>query len=123
MEGILNYFSLDEHKVNLPGPYSIQMPFKEKTKAEIVQIFCNKGFGIRPLMIESTSCYEGSEKPCGKCRSCLRKFVALTCNGYNDINRLFENDPAEYLQEFLEESIKKNRKSEIKDIRECLNQL
>ena len=122
MEGILNYFSQDLDKVKLPGPYSIQMPFKERTKRNLVQEYVFKGHSISSLLENSCSCYSGKEKPCGECRSCLRKFVALSRPGIN-LKDHFAVWPGEVLHAFYKESIAKNRKQELKDIQECINQV
>lgn len=119
MEGILNYFSIDENKVTIPGPFEISMPFKEYTKTEMVGRYLAMGHPEIELLTHSHSCYEGTEKPCGICRSCLRKFVALKLNGYN-CEEYFTENPYRYMHIFLEECISKNRKNEIKDIELCL---
>lgn len=95
VEGLLNYFALDSHKVWQKGyPYEIIMPFKELSKAEILKIFLNKNGNIYDVINYSRSCYRiGREgKECGDCRSCLRKAVALEIHGIH-WEELFFQDP------------------------------
>ena len=69
MENILNYFAQDTEKVKHPHyPYKIKMPFKNKTKSEIVRMYLDEKKDIKKL-IETKSCYNGND--CGVCRSCL----------------------------------------------------
>jgi hypothetical protein len=121
VEGILNYFSIDENKVSVPGPFSIEMPMKNMTKKDIVARYLKEGGDSIALHTKSFSCYEGTVMPCGKCRSCLRKFCALVLNNV-ECRGFFQNWPADYLQTHLEESIKKGRKQqEIEEIKQCIH--
>lgn len=116
MEGILNYFSLSEDKVKVPGPFTIVMPYKHMTKTEMVTEYINRGFDPYKLLTQSCSCYTGSGLiGCGRCRSCLRKFLALELNGVNT-HDFFQEDPGKHMLKFYEESVKKNRKNELKEI-------
>jgi cytidine deaminase len=96
------------------------MPFKEMTKTDLVRKYLDSGASVNDLLFKSCSCYEGTNKPCGICRSCLRKYVALELNKVKT-NGIFKNNPKASLNMFLKESIKKNRKKESKDIELCLN--
>jgi 7-cyano-7-deazaguanine synthase in queuosine biosynthesis len=118
MEGILNYFSIDQQKVHFPGPYSIQMPFKEQTKTELVAMYLKAGGKPIDLLVRSNSCYAGLGSACGECRSCLRKYVALRLNGID--TGFFLEDPKNHLTDFLSESLAKNRKKEVEEIERCL---
>jgi len=123
MEGILNYFIGVPDKSPFAGTgdhYQIVMPFKDMTKVEIVREYLLAGHKAEDLFKASVSCYEGSEIPCGKCRSCLRKYVALTLNEIDCTGR-FAVNPKRYLKDFLKESKKKDRKTEIKDIEKCIH--
>lgn len=122
IENILNYFSQDTEKIWKQGPFVVHMPFKDMTKTEIVKAYLEKGFDPYLLLRNSSSCYEGHERACGKCRSCLRKFVALTLNDISSYN-YWEYQPEGFLNEFLQESIKKNRHHEITDIQLCIQKL
>jgi 7-cyano-7-deazaguanine synthase in queuosine biosynthesis len=120
MEGILNYFSLDEHKVRVKGPFTINMPYKDMTKAQMVNKYLDRfALSIEKLFSETSSCYAGEDEPCGQCRSCLRKYVALMVNGINCSWR-FKNNPALSMPDFLRECIQKDRKFEISDVYQCL---
>ena len=121
VEDSLNYFSIDQNKVRIPGPFSIEMPFKQLTKTEIVADFLNLGFPTKILLHKTYSCYEGGDMPCGKCRSCLRKFVALSLNNL-DCKGLFFSPPVYHLDTLESDAIAKNRHSEIADIQNCIKQ-
>lgn len=93
VEGILNYFALDSNKVaHSRYPYSVEMPFKGLTKTQIVRWYLKQGYEPSELLKYSRSCYNGHDKECGICRSCVRKMVALILNDieYTDY---FERDP------------------------------
>lgn len=123
MEAVLNYFALDERKVRVPGPFGIHMPFKNYTKTELVKMYLARGHDPDELLFRSASCYRGREKQCGRCRSCLRKFVALINNGIVPPESVFESWPGNFLEEHLKECEKKNRKGETEEVRQCLNRL
>lgn len=130
MEGMLNYFGADERKIgiSLKEAYSIQMPFKYVSKSNIVAAYLRAGFPYEDLFSKSVSCYEGSQFPCGECRSCIRKYVAVrmgvlklgTAPPETPLRDFFSNDPKEGLRDFYEESLQKGRKAEIMDIKRCL---
>lgn len=109
IEGMLNYFALDQHKVNHQEyPYTIEMPYKDSSKGEMVADFINFGNNPQLLIEESRSCYAGDSEECGTCRACLRKYVALKVNNV-DMGDIFENSPVPHLIEFLEECKTKGR--------------
>ena len=55
----------------------IEAPFVSKGKEEIVKLGLELG-----VPYEMTwSCYEGSDKPCGKCATCLDRRAAFLANG------------------------------------------
>lgn len=119
IEGILNYFAIDKDKVKYPGPYKIMIPVKNKTKTELVRMYLEKNLPIENLLSQSCSCYEGSSLPCGRCRSCLRRYVALRLNDI-PCEEFFEQDPRLSLKSFYEESLLKQRWNEIKEILLCM---
>lgn len=58
----------------------IEAPFVSKTKSDVVAIGLELG-----VPFELTwSCYEGGEKPCGKCATCLDRIAAFRSNNTND---------------------------------------
>jgi 7-cyano-7-deazaguanine synthase len=123
MEGILNYFALDKHKVRHLGyPYVIHMPYKEASKGEMVAEYLRQGNPVEDLWTISRSCYSGGRKECGHCRSCLRKAVSLAVNGVVGLENIFERDPYHYLANFLIECKDKGRfEKEIKEITAAIN--
>lgn len=58
----------------------IEAPFVNKNKSEVVKIGLELG-----VPYELTwSCYEGGEKPCGKCGTCIDREAAFAANGIED---------------------------------------
>ena len=51
-------------------------PFADKTKAEIVR----EGLGLAVPYNLTWSCYEGGEKPCGQCGTCIDAIKAFAAN-------------------------------------------
>lgn len=58
----------------------IVAPFVAKTKAEVVKI----GHEIGVPFELTWSCYEGGDKPCGKCGTCIDRAKAFELNGLTD---------------------------------------
>ncbi len=71
--------------------YSKLLPYKDKTKAQIVAEYIKEKHSIENL-INTRSCYSSDDKECGVCRSCVRKFVAFAVNGI-DTSRHFAFNP------------------------------
>lgn len=116
----MSYFSFGPvEKVRHWGKREIVMPLRNYTKAESVKMYLDAGFSSDELISKSTSCYYpppgGGE--CGKCRSCMRKFIALYLSG---IMPAFPIPSREQIQSHLRESIEKGRESETKEIEEVL---
>lgn len=55
------------------GKVSLKAPFNDWTKRQIVEL----GFGLNVNYDKTWSCYEGGDKPCGKCSTCLERVKAL----------------------------------------------
>ncbi|WMJ89706.1 7-cyano-7-deazaguanine synthase QueC [Anaerocolumna sp. MB42-C2] len=58
----------------------IEAPFVFWTKAQVVR----KGLEIKVPYELTWSCYEGGEKPCGKCGTCIDRAAAFENNGVCD---------------------------------------
>lgn len=119
MSAMMSYFGMGSvDKVRYSGPCRIELPFRQYTKRELVQMYLDTGFPREDLVRQSSSCYfpiDGQE--CGRCRSCLRKFTALALNG---ISPSFEVPTTSLLEEHLNESIRKGREQEAEEIKEVL---
>lgn len=61
-------------------PIQIHAPFINKTKSEEIAI----GMKIGADLSKTWSCYNGGEKPCGTCDSCLLRKQAFDKAGFND---------------------------------------
>ncbi|MCM1227282.1 MAG: 7-cyano-7-deazaguanine synthase QueC [Clostridium sp.] len=58
----------------------IEAPFVGMNKAEVVRI----GLDLKVPYELTWSCYEGGEKPCGKCGTCIDRAKAFEINGVSD---------------------------------------
>jgi len=58
----------------------IEAPFVNMTKADIVSM----GLNLKVPYELTYSCYEGNEKPCGKCGTCIDRIKAFEKNGVKD---------------------------------------
>ena len=68
-------------------PFQIYTPFAHMTKAELVKWLCMTKFRKEGIF-DSTACYNPI-RPCGKCISCLNRWVALELNEIYDEDWLF----------------------------------
>ena len=59
---------------------TIEAPFVSLTKADVVK----KGLELGMPYALTWSCYEGGEKPCGKCGTCIDRMKAFEKNGVVD---------------------------------------
>lgn len=136
MEGILNYFGSDREKIGIelsPNErYEICMPLKGKTKTEIIHDYLKYwqelgfdiSYGAELLLSSTRSCYEGGTLQCGKCRTCVRNYVALSLNDVTDelLQRYYRDDPKKYLQMGLDYARIKGRGQEIEEFEQCMKQ-
>lgn len=58
----------------------VEAPFVNKTKAEVVK----KGLELGVPYELTWSCYEGTDKPCGVCGTCIDRQEAFLANGVED---------------------------------------
>lgn len=58
----------------------IEAPFVNMTKADVVKT----GLALKVPYELTWSCYEGGEKPCGKCGTCIDRAAAFKANGVED---------------------------------------
>lgn len=84
IQAFQNAVTLGTGAVEKGVPIIIEAPLLNLTKAEIVKLGLQHG---APLHL-TTSCYQGREKACGKCDSCL-----LRLKGFKDAG---VDDPIEY---------------------------
>ena len=59
---------------------TLEAPFLRKTKADVVAAGLDLGAPYRLTW----SCYEGREKPCGRCGTCIDRAKAFAANGISD---------------------------------------
>ena len=60
----------DYHKINF------EAPFQDLSKAEIIKV----GLDMNLDYSKAWTCYEGKEKPCGKCSACLERAASFQAN-------------------------------------------
>ena len=116
---MLNYFGSVDAKMPYKATYfEVEMPFKNLTKAEIVRDWLKAYGGKKELLKDSRSCYKGGIVECGKCRACLRKYVAFK---NNDIEDLLDFTVTQgQLVHLYEESVTKQRHpKELQEIVQC----
>ena len=59
---------------------TMEAPFIDKNKADVVAV----GLRLNAPYQFTWSCYEGKEKPCGKCGTCIDRAKAFAANGVKD---------------------------------------
>ena len=67
-------------RLHVPYELRIEAPFVKWTKADVVK----KGLELGVPYALTWSCYEGGERPCGKCGTCLDRLRAFEANGVSD---------------------------------------
>ncbi len=106
-EKLLNHMWLG-HSWTETRTFTVSAPFHTITKTELLAAFLakqkNYGFtdweALIPIL-SSYSCFIGKEKPCGVCKPCMRKAVALVNNGFNiyDENHGYDFFKGTYFQD------------------------
>ena len=61
-------------------PISVEAPFLNLTKAEIIKI----GLELGVDYAKTWTCYEGQDVACGKCGSCNERLEAFEINNFTD---------------------------------------
>lgn len=100
MDGLLNYFGEDTHKVAIDEyPFEVRMPVKDLTKTQILEKYLDEGGDPQELVDYSRSCYNGEDGlECGRCRSCIRKAIAFWLNDLERyMDQTFNSDPLEHI--------------------------
>lgn len=62
------------------GLVKVEAPFAGMSKADVVK----KGLDLKVPFELTWSCYEGGEKPCGTCGTCIDRAKAFAANGVKD---------------------------------------
>jgi 7-cyano-7-deazaguanine synthase in queuosine biosynthesis len=77
--------------------YTIHTPFRNMTKTQLLRRYMEKG-GSMHNMLQTVSCYSATDKHCGCCSSCFKRWVALAnVQHSNDWKQWgFEANPALY---------------------------
>lgn len=75
---LINYLYSESYDTKI----KIVLPYRNKTKAEILKEYIDKGGNIEEAWISTFSCYSPvNGEMCGKCRSCMEKISAFKSNG------------------------------------------
>jgi 7-cyano-7-deazaguanine synthase in queuosine biosynthesis len=117
-EGLLRYVLGDPGKApaTVPdGDFRLELPFKHLTKTELVRLYIVSG-SDPSLLLDTRSCYGSGDRECGRCRSCVRKFVALSNNCVPGATEHFAESPVPRLEEALHYAHLRNRGRETEDI-------
>lgn len=101
MENLLNHMNQAQHWTE-ERKFKVLIPFKNKTKTQLVRDYLSLG-GSSQALLESYSCYKGANRPCGVCKPCFRKWVALVNNKVDFPHDYFSQYPstAPWLKELL----------------------
>lgn len=78
---------------NQRKPPIVAIPFKDKTKVEIMHDYIEAG-GDTSVFENLPSCYDEEALHCGKCKACARYWVALILN--HQRADFFQNFPGDY---------------------------
>ncbi len=93
MEELMNHVWDEQHWTE-KRDFKICSPVKHLTKTELIKEFLNAG-GRPEWLLASYSCYSGTEKPCGHCKACFRKSIALSNSGVKIPEDYFITNPSE----------------------------
>ncbi len=90
----------------------LTIPYRNLTKTQLIGLYLKKGGSVEALL-KTRSCYSDKAGECGKCRSCIRKFVALKLNG---LETEWNDNPMNHIEEAYQYALKNNREAEYDDI-------
>jgi 7-cyano-7-deazaguanine synthase len=96
MENLLNHVWDTQHWTE-KREFRICSPVKHLTKTQLIKKYLECG-GKPEWLLTSYSCYEGNTKPCGLCKPCLRKAIALSNCNIEVPKEYFKNDPKKNLE-------------------------
>jgi len=120
---MLNYFGSVDEKMPYKATYfEVDMPFKNLTKREIVHDWLLRFRDKKELLKDSRSCYAGGRKECGKCRSCLRKYVAFKNNDIEDLLDFAAPTQAQLVHLYEESVVKHRHPKELQEIVWCYSE-
>ena len=66
----------------------VTAPFISLNKAQVIA----KGLSLKVPYEMTWSCYEGGDRPCGKCGTCRDRIAAFRANGINDPLKICEDE-------------------------------
>ena len=92
IQDLMSYMWKEQHWTE-ERKFKVTSPYKDHTKTELVKEYMDTG-GTSKALLESYSCYSGNETPCGICKPCFRKWIALINNDINIPNGYYINDPS-----------------------------
>jgi 7-cyano-7-deazaguanine synthase in queuosine biosynthesis len=101
MMALLNHMWQEQHWTE-EKTFKVISPYKNTTKTQLIKDYLADG-GSFEVLLESYSCYTGDEQPCGWCKPCFRKWVALHNNNIPIGTKTYQNNPweAPWLPELL----------------------
>ena len=77
----------------------VTLPIKSHSKRQLVRMYVDQGHDTHALVHETFSCYHPDhDTPCGNCKPCVRKWVALWAEGINP-----HQDSLEYAKTVLQD--------------------
>lgn len=72
----------------------------EKTKAGWLKWFMDQGYDVNIIRHKTITCFSPTEKPCGSCQACLRKYLSFLYNNI-DIAEDYEVHPMQGAAEYV----------------------
>lgn len=101
-EDILNYLYQPQSWIPEGKHITIIKDFQKYTKAQMLQMYLDRGGDIDEAFRNSLSCYHPDDESheCWNCKPCFRKFVAFAYNSYKfDENTIVKN--MNYIREHI----------------------